>query len=395
MGVRGWGAKLATLTDQGPTASPPSLRPSTILHICDARRASPYFSALATRIDRRRFTPVMGSLHSPSEFQESIRTSGSQTFALSCDTRAMLPTAVARLARLARSTKAALIHAHGFDATCVGLLAARVAKVPFLLTRHHSDHHVRIGARWHVMIDGWCARRATRVIAVSEATRRVLTDVEGVPLRKIDVVYNGVELGPGPEQRRVDAVRSELGIGAETVFLVMARLHEEKGHRFLLDALPEVVKQCGPLTVLLAGEGPERRNLEQQIHGLGLGPTVRLLGWRSDTRELIALSHVVVLTSLAESFGQAVTEAMSGSRPVVAFATGGIPEIVVHGETGILVPTGDRDALAAALVRVVQDPEEAHRMGQAGRKRSELFSYHSMVRGYEAVYASVLGPGPA
>jgi len=173
------------------------------------------------------------------------------------------------------------------------------------------------------------------------------------------------------------------------VCLVVARLHEEKGHAVLWRALPDVLREVPGLVVLCAGDGPHRPALEADVRRLGLGPAVRFLGQRSDVPALLSLSSLVVLPSLAESFGLAALEAMSLGRPVVASRAGGLPEVVADGETGLLADVGDAAGLAAAMRALLADPGRARVMGEAGRRRASMFTGERMVRGYEAVYAGL------
>jgi len=175
----------------------------------------------------------------------------------------------------------------------------------------------------------------------------------------------------------------------------VARLHEEKGHRFLFDAIPAVRAQAGPVTFLLAGDGPIRAELEADVQARGLTDCVRFLGRRSDMSELYSLSTLVTLPSLAESFGFAVLEAMSLGKPVVAADTGGMPELLRDGEAGLVVPQADGAALGAGIIRILRNPEEARRMGEAGRRRAQDFTFERMIRGYEAVYERVCAGGGA
>jgi glycosyltransferase involved in cell wall biosynthesis len=225
---------------------------------------------------------------------------------------------------------------------------------------------------------------------VSEATRRIMLETERVPGERIVVVHNGMEplRAPGPES--VARLRAELGWTGEPVCLMPARLHEEKGHRVLFEALPRVAAQVGRVLVLLAGDGPHRRELEGEVRTRGLTRSVRFLGRRGDIPELIALCSVLVLPSFAESFGFAALEAMSLGRPVVASRAGGLPEVVADGETGLLVPVGDAGALAEALSRVLTDPSWARALGAAGRRRAAQFGVERMMRGYEAVYDTLV-----
>lgn len=333
---------------------------------------------------------MIGSLAPEGALQRAMRQLDTHTFSLNAPSRRHYAAAIARLARLLKRERIAIVHAHCFDPTFVGLMAARMAGVGFVFTRHHSDHNIRLGKRWHTRIDAWCARRADRVIAVSEATRRIMVEVEGVSGEKITVVHNGMEPLRAPSAEAVDAVRRELGLGDERVLLMIGRLHEEKGHRYLFDALPAIRARAGRVRVLIAGEGPHRADIEADAARAGVRDAVEFLGRRNDIPELIAASDAVVMPSLAESFGFAALEAMSLGRPVVAAATGGIPEVVTDGETGLLVPPMDAGALGDAVVRVLEDSGLSGRLGEAGRLISSVFTFERMMRGYEDVYERCL-----
>jgi len=376
-----WQPRAARPTNE---ADAPMTRP--VCHLIDAHLDTAYFRAIARHHDRARFPVMIGSLAPEGPLQQAIRELGVPTFALGATSRWQYGRVIVQLARLLRDERVSVLHAHCFDPTFVGLLATRIAGTGFVFTRHHSDHNLRLGKRWHTRLDAWCARHADRVIAVSEATRRIMTDVERVPGHKVVTVYNGAEPLPTPPAASLERLRRRLGLDGEAVCLMTARLHEEKGHRVLFDALPGVLAHVRPLAVLLAGDGPHRQPLESEVRRRGLDSVVRFLGRREDIPELISLSSVVVLPSLAESFGFAALEAMSLGRPVVAARTGGIPEVVIDGLTGLVVPQGDAGALALALSRVLKDREWARALGEEGRKRAGLFSAERMMRGYECVY---------
>jgi len=174
---------------------------------------------------------------------------------------------------------------------------------------------------------------------------------------------------------------------------MIARLHEEKGFEVLFNAIRIVSSHVENLVVLVAGEGPHRTTLAAGVRKCGLDHVVRFLGQRNDIPELISLASVVVLPSLAESFGLVLLEAMSLGRPVVASTTGGIPEVVSHGETGLLVPPGDVLRLADSIIRILLQPDLAADLAAKGKQRAQLFTFDRMIRGYEGVYAN-LQPSP-
>lgn len=214
--------------------------------------------------------------------------------------------------------------------------------------------------------DPWKWRRATRVVAVSAAVRRVLVDA-GLDPERVDVVHDGV--GPPPPGPPVDGPRPLYGaVGA---------LVDHKAHHVLVDAMAEV-----PGGLVIAGEGPNRAALEARIARLGLGDRVRLLGHLTSPAGLYAAVDVFVHPSTEEGMGQAVVEAMAAGCRVVATTAGGLPEVV--GETGERVPPGDARALAAAMRRALGRPR-----GE-GIARAAAYSVAAMVAGTEAAYARAL-----
>ena len=205
--------------------------------------------------------------------------------------------------------------------------------------------------------------------------------------RKIRVVYNGVPI----EQFDRDADESWRGGGASPTVLAVARLHPQKGLEYLLEAatrLPDV-------RFLVAGDGPARSQLEHQAHTLQLGDRVRFLGERDDVPALLKGADVFVLPSLYEGLPVSVLEAMAAGTPVIATAVGGTDEAVVDGESGILVPPRDPDALVKAIREVLSNAALAWKLIAGGRARVRAsFSADTVARRVSAVYDEV-APGVA
>lgn len=364
-----------------------------VLHLIDANIDTEYFRAIARQHDRDRFPIMIGSVAPPGALQAAMAEEGVPTFSLETRSRYQYLTTIVRLKALIRQKQVSLVHAHCFDPTFIGWRAARGARVKFVFTRHHSDHNLRLGKKWHTRIDALCARHADRVIAVSDATRRIMTEIERVPADRITVVYNGAEPLRAADPAAVARVREELTLSGDPVVLMLGRLHEEKGHRYLFAALAALNRAGRPVTALLAGDGPHRAEIESQARGAGVDDQVRFLDRRPDVPELIALCDLVAMPSLAESFGFAALEAMSQAKPVVAFDTGGLREVIGENEGGWVVPQGDSEQLATAINRLLEDPELAGRLGRQGQQRAERFSVRSMMDGYERVYDEVLNRG--
>ena len=170
---------------------------------------------------------------------------------------------------------------------------------------------------------------------------------------------------------------------------VVARLEREKGHRYLVEAMPRIVAASPKAWLVIVGDGSMEGELREQAAALPAPARERLVftGRREDVAALTADLDVAVLPSLREAQGISLMEAMARRRPVVASAVGGIPEVVTDGADGLLVPAGDPDALAAAVTRLLADPALRRRLGEAGHRTVvERFSIDAQVRQVEAVY---------
>ncbi|MBI3751272.1 MAG: glycosyltransferase [Chloroflexi bacterium] len=241
--------------------------------------------------------------------------------------------------------------------------------------------------------------RMDHLIAVSRAIVRKLQD-EGRVGAPVSLIYNGVDMQRYDHQEACCTLREEYEIpeGAPIVGVV-ARLEPEKGHPTLLEAWPRVLASVPDAHLLVVGEGSRRDELEAQAASLGLlgsdpahpssvlGRRVVFTGRRDDVPAVTAALDVAVLPSYREAQGLSILEAMALSRPVVASAVGGIPEVIEDGRSGLLVPPHDRDALARAITRLLLDHPYADLLGRAGRELAhERFCVELMVRAIESIY---------
>jgi glycosyltransferase involved in cell wall biosynthesis len=193
------------------------------------------------------------------------------------------------------------------------------------------------------------------------------------------VIHNGVELP------RATAEESRSG---PCRLLTVGRLQAPKDPLTLVRALAELAR---PGEAVIAGDGPDRPAVESEVRRLGLESVVRLAGERNDVEELLAAADLFVLSSRSEGLPLSILEAMAAGLPVVASSVGGVPELVVEGETGLLVPPGDPHALAAAIERLLDDSALRRRLGAAGRTRvSEHFDLASARRAHLDLYRTVL-----
>jgi glycosyltransferase involved in cell wall biosynthesis len=231
----------------------------------------------------------------------------------------------------------------------------------------------------------WMRSRGQRWIAVSLHGRNLIAAMYRMDPTAIEVIHNGVPAAnrptaDGDRGDRRDAVMTELGLPREsTVLLTLGRLHRQKGHRELIDAIADVHSERGEVRVLIAGDGPEQRSLEDLVAAHGLGDVVRILGHRRDTDRLMEVADLFVFPSHLEGTPFAMLEAMAHGLPVVATTFGGVDEVIDDGHSGILTPVGRSDALSAAIIDALADRPRLERLAAAGRERASQFTEESMV----------------
>ncbi len=289
---------------------------------------------------------------------------------------------VTRLVRLLRARRTDLLHTHTLAAAnALGRTGARAARVPVISHLHIENRFRPATAPILRTIDNVTARLCARLVAVSEDTKRAY-ERQGYPPDRIEVVYNGVSPAPNGGPRSNDP----------PVIGEIARLCDVKGQRELIEALAQIPEA----RLVLAGQdleqgGAFQRRLEGDAERLGVRDRVEF-GFRDDVAVLLDELDVVALPSWTEGLPVIVLEAMAHGRPVVATPVGGTPEVIVDGETGLLVPPRDPRALATALRRVLEDPDLAARLGRAGRERVEReFTLDAMNARMLTIYDEVAG----
>jgi glycosyltransferase involved in cell wall biosynthesis len=283
------------------------------------------------------------------------------------------------LSRIIGDVRPDVVHAHdpmGVALAAMALpMAAGLPKAPRLVAARRVDFHLKRHA-----FSRWKYRQIDLFIAASHGIASILED-DGVPRDRIVVVHDGVNVGWIDRQPAIDAHATFwLPKGAPIVGNVAA-LVGHKGQKHLVAAAARVVRDLPDVRFLIVGEGELREALERQIKDHGLERHVLLTGFRDDVIGLQKSFDIFVMSSVTEGLGSAMLDAMACSRPVVASRTGGIPEAIEDGVTGVLVPPQDEPALAGAITRLLRDPERQLTLAAAGRQRIvESFSVERMVR---------------
>jgi glycosyltransferase involved in cell wall biosynthesis len=281
---------------------------------------------------------------------------------------------LARMVQLLRRTRPDVVHTHMAKAGTIGRLAAMVCRVPLIVHTYHGhvfhSYFSPRKTRVFVQIERALARGTSKIIVVGDRQRDEIASFGVAPRDKLVPIRLGLELQPflRAEDRRGE-LRAELGIDAHVPLIgVVARLVPIKAHAMFLQA-SAIVRQREPMAMfLVVGDGERRAELEALVARLQLTDAVRFLGWRNDMPRVYADLDVVALSSLNEGSPVSLIEALAAARPVVATAVGGVPEVVLDGQTGLTVPPSDPRAMAQAIVRLLEDRRMADELANAGRR---------------------------
>lgn len=299
------------------------------------------------------------------------------------------------LGDFAASREVDVIHSHLWNADIAAWIAGRICDRPVVATLHGPTMPIHLPRRWyhrvHHRIYSLFLRRMDAIIAISQFMKDFTIDDLGIPADAIEVIHNCSDVDLYQKPVDVEAVRRELGFEADVpVAILVGELTGRKGTIEFIEAARVALERVETARFVLVGRGDLEQAAAQRATELGIADSVHFLGWRSDVPELLRASDLLAVTSLKEGFGRTITEAMSSGLPVVAFDSGAPGEIVVDGETGVLVAERDATAFGEAMAGLLADPETRRKMGAEGlRVARERFDTPVFVAATESVLARV------
>lgn len=336
--------------------------------------------------DRERFEVAAVSLYPESEtiLEREIKEKGFNVYFLNKH-RGPDPRMLPQLYHLFRSYRPHVVHTHLYVLRYV-LLPALLCRVPVIV---HTVHNVaqkevdKIGKAVH-----WVAFRVGSVVPVS-ISQEVANTVHTVYGRGVytPVIYNGI-----PTERFISrAKRDNAAEKKDLILLHVGRFAPQKNHLLLIEAFALAINECPEMQLWLVGDGELKAAIQKKVMEMGLEGKVLFLGLRNDIPKLMAESDLLILSSDYEGVPLVVLEAMAAGKPVISTAVGGVPELVVDGITGFLVPPGQPEALAQAILKLATNPELRQSMGEAAQRRAvELFDISRTAREYEKLYLKLL-----
>ncbi|SPP66506.1 glycosyltransferase [Nitrospira lenta] len=352
-----------------------------------------YLELLCGHLDPARFRPIL-ICPEPGSFVGRMQRRGVDVRVVHLEPL-LNPFALMRLVRVLSQENVTILQTHGARANFYGRVAGWLAGVPVVISTVHNsiaDYEVSRLKRW---IYSAALRAtlpwATRILCVSDAVRRDVIQDDPAAAARTETVHNGVDRLSFQKPIDRTKVRRELGLTDGPLLVTVARLTPPKGHGDLIEALALLRDQWPGLQCVCVGDGELRQPLEELAAARGLSSMCRFVGSRDDVMEFYAAADVVVLPSHSEGFPFVILEALAMGKPVIATSVNGVPEVIDHLKTGLLVKARDVAGLAGAIQSLLEHPERARQLGDAGRAVVQAqFTVDRMVEKTVAVFDAAL-----
>ena len=367
--------------------------PCKILYLITSTNAGGSEKALFEligRIDRSTCGVYVCSLKKPGAFARRIAGRADGFYTLDLPEAGGFPAvinflpALISLFKLIKKLRPHIIHCFLFRANILGRLAGRLAGVPIIIS---SIRVLEAHKKYKHLIDRLTSSMVNKYIAVSEAVRRFTITHLRIAEGKIVTIYNGIECSTAARGKPCSFIADK----NLTAILLAARFEQQKGHAVLIHALRHILSRAQNIKAYFFGEGPDEACIRDLVRREGVSDAVTFMGVAEDMLPYMQQMDIVALPSLWEGLPNVLLEAMAAGRPVVASRIDGIDEVVIDGETGILFEPGNAEALAEALLALIQDKELAAAMGRAGRERvKRKFSFEKTVNETMALYHELL-----
>jgi glycosyltransferase involved in cell wall biosynthesis len=295
------------------------------------------------------------------------------------------------LVRELKRLKADLLQTHFMDPDLLGVFAARFLGIHQIMTIHSYPFPQKKTHCWRYRFLSYFA---DRIMCVSETVKKHVVASTGIRPEKISVVHNGINLEKfalDSAVERKNALRESLGITPDKFVIGnVSRLIEDKGHKYLLMAVPGVMRRFPQVKFLIVGDGGLRNELTELCRTLNITDHVVFAGSRLDVPALLEIMDIFVFPTFREALGICVLEAMAAGKPVIATNDAAVPELIDDAVEGLLVHPGDHEALEHAMIKMLDNLEMRNRMSAAAKKKVTLFTMENMARKIEEVYCSIL-----
>jgi len=301
-----------------------------------------------------------------------------------------------RIFRLIRIEKYDIVHTHSSKPGFSGRLAAKMAGVPIVVhTIHGFPFHEfmnPVASKFFILLERLLSKFSDKLITVSKLNMKKAISLKLAGKDKFVNIYSGIRYNKFQGPFNTIKIKQSLHISSSLKIVGMiGRLSEQKAPQFFIQSIPEVLKQHKKTHFILVGDGELRKPLEKLCRRLKIEDCVHFLGYRDDIPELLSIMDVFVLPSLWEGLGRSLTEALYMKRPVIASDVEGVPELIEHGKTGLLVKPKDKNSISSAILYLLKNPDIAIKLGNQGRRRViDNFEAKKMVHEIDLLYQKLL-----
>jgi glycosyltransferase involved in cell wall biosynthesis len=337
------------------------------------------------RLDPERYEHILVSIMNRMQMEQQFRQLGIEVHSLGLSKKTDLAVAL-RLRSLLKKIRPDILHTYLIHSNVLGRIVGRLVGVPTI-----------IGSELTIGQAGTLGKLLTKLtnpltdaVEVNSKTggKAVMADL-GVPEHKIEVILPGLDLDAFSGTDNRTKIRSEIGVSDEQhLILFVGRLRSVKGPEYGIKAFAIAVSENPSLHLVIAGEGEQRKFLENLTTELGIEEKITFLGARKDLPDVLSAADSILMSSLTEGFPRVANEAMAASKPVVATRVGGIPEAIIDNVTGLLVESKDIDAMSNAIIRLSSDTELQQRLGNTARQHAEIhYSASSYVSRLDEMYS--------
>jgi glycosyltransferase involved in cell wall biosynthesis len=340
--------------------------------------------------DKNKYVPLVCSLSEKGEIGEDIEKLGIEVICLRKLRHTFDLAIIKDLYRLMKDRGIDVVRTHQYHANFYGRIAAIIARVPCIVASVHNVY-TRDRKIHRRMFNRILGKFTDKVVAVSNAVKKDIVHFDRIPEGNVEVIYNGVEAQIFMNKKR-DEVRSALGMPSDSpVVGTTGRIKEQKGQKYLIEAVSTLIKDYPLIRLLIIGDGPLMGEMKRYADSLGINDNVIFLGTRRDVPDLLSAIDIFVLPSLWEGLGIALLEAMAAGKPVIATNIGPFREIVNTEEVGRLVPVKSSEAIASSIEFLLNDRSLLEEIGSAARKKVlTSFDINKTVDTYSSLFEEIL-----
>lgn len=343
---------------------------------------------LCTQLDKHLFTPAVCCIHFKGELAFELESQGIRIFNLNSRKPDYL--AFKKILSVIDEFKPLIVHTHNINASIDGIIASIIKKIPVKI---HTDHARMFPDKFRYMLaERIVSCFVNRIIAVTEETKQNLIRFEKIGSKKIQVIHNGISRIGLRTKSQNELTRKELGLSQfQFIIGTVVRLEMQKGLIYLIKAFPQILLEFPDSYLLITGQGSQYETLRQEAKNLGIEKNVKLIGPKLEICEIFNILDIYVLPSVWEGLPMSLLEAMSCQRPIVATKVGGIPQAIIDGESGILVPPASSSSLALAICALLKDNSLRTRLALGARQRFEKeFTVTKMIQAHQSIYLNCL-----